>query len=180
MKKYLFILMAAIAFVACNDDEATPNNPGDNSQERTIKTVDETPAQVEAFFSDVNTAMWVNRKILGFTYRKNEICIINSQEELSNLYNGDKPLPEIDFSKYTLLVGHVLAAHSGHLLERTELTEKDGSLTLYVYIRALDEGLAVITPILYWGLYPKLSQKEINVVPLTADGKACDTRDTTL
>ena len=75
MKKYLFILMAAIAFVACNDDEATPNNPGDNSQERTIKTVDETPAQVEAFFSDVNTAMWVNRKILGFTYRKNEIWL---------------------------------------------------------------------------------------------------------
>lgn len=176
MKKYLFILLAAIAFVACNNnDETTPDNPGDNSQVKTIKTVDEMPTQVEAFFSDVNTAMGISPKILNFTYRKNEIAIINSREELSNLYNGGKPLPEIDFSKYTLLVGHVLVAHSGHLLERTELTEKEGRLTLYVYIRDLDEGFAVITPILYWELYPKLSQKEIDVVPLTTEGEPIPT-----
>lgn len=145
--------------------------PAKNNSEQTLYSIVNVSTQVREFFSDIESAMRSGKKLFDFTYRKNEHSIINSQEKLAALYKGEKQLPDIDFSKYTLLVGHVLTSHSGYLLDRIELTKKENWCTLNVYIHELDEGLAVITPILYWGLYPKFPQLPINVVPLTADGE---------
>ena len=158
MKKHLFIILAALTFVACSEDEPSPNG-------KVINEINEVPTQVEAFFSEIETLMWSGKKVYDFTFSQNEIKVINSMEELSDLYTGEKELPEIDFSSYTLLVGHVLTPDTGHRLDRIVLTGMNERLTLNVYIRKLDSGypLTVVTPILYWGLYPKLPNEPVVV-----------------
>ena len=161
MKKYIFILLAAMTFVACSEEEPSPNG-------KDINGVDKVPTQVKEFFSDIETLMWRGKKVFDFTFTQNEIKVINSMEEFADFYIGEKELPEIDFSSYTLIVGHVLTSDTGHELDKIVLKEMNESLTLNVYIRKLDSGFAVITPIPYWGLYPKLPNKPIiaNVIQL--------------
>ena len=164
MKKYLLILLAAMAFAACGDD---------NSQEANIdKEVPEEVAmqRIEAFFENAFSKNW-GMDSFAFTYRHNEICVINSREELAAIYTGEEDIPDIDFSKYTLLIGHVITPDTGHTISRLELTEKDGQKTLYVYVHEWDSGLTVITPVLYWGLYPKFPQHQVNVVAMNENGE---------
>lgn len=96
--------------------------------------------------------------------------VINSKEEFQSIYQGHEQLPEIDFSKYTLIVGQQkrnveLGKESpGQFLEQ-KLYQTDDGYQMYLYCKSVvpDAVLYAISYIYYWGLYPKQDINELNV-----------------
>ena len=95
---------------------------------------------------------------------ENMVYVINSQQELADIYVGKKKLPEIDFDKYTLIIGQQIMPYCGFYVAKKELLADDSGLILNLYARNDRESLPCASQNLYfWGLYPKLSQKTITV-----------------
>ena len=99
-----------------------------------------------------------------------DICkVINSREELQAIYSGDKVLPEIDFQCYTLVIGQTMMPALGYRLVKQELITNamDQSSVLNLYVKNIYEYKpAMIAPLYFWGIYPKmdLSVIKINVI----------------
>jgi hypothetical protein len=77
---------------------------------------------------------------------------------------SDVELPEIDFKKYTLVIGqHGMGA--GYQLERQFIdTESDMPRLNLVYSGSETGGsLTAMLTYCYWGVYPKLSEKTMNL-----------------
>jgi hypothetical protein len=92
-----------------------------------------------------------------------ESCyFINSYEELRSIYTGDDPLPEIDFDSYTIIIGKVFSANLYDSLDKQSFYEIEGKYSLDLFFSG-----ALVIPVFvyynYWGLYPKISRKDINV-----------------
>ena len=96
-----------------------------------------------------------------------EVCkIINSRKELKDIYSGDKDLPEIDFTKYTLIVGYIIMPDLGNNCVRQELvyTTTNSSPVLNLYVKNENEYKpTVISTLYFWGLYPKMQHSKISV-----------------
>ena len=92
--------------------------------------------------------------------------VVNSQEELQKLYSGDMKLPDIDFNRYTLLMGYIFFPSRGTYPSSFELTEKDGQYTYDIRLvtNLQDMNTCDAWTYYYWRLYPKLSSKEVKVV----------------
>ena len=82
------------------------------------------------------------------------------------MYRGANVLPEIDFGKYSLIVGRKTSpVASGLDRSRQVLIEKEDCYNLNLY-RASIEGKTIITASVsyfYYGIYPKLNEKKIVV-----------------
>jgi hypothetical protein len=131
--------------------------------------------QIEDFFNsewadynndDVYPSTFFNHDERG----RDKICLINSQEELSKIYQGTKEIPEIDFSKYTLIVGQqkrnveIGKESTGKFLEQKLFQTEDGyQMNLYCNSIIPDAVIYRISYIYYWGLYPKQDIKNITV-----------------
>ena len=166
MKKYLFILLAAIAFVACSDEEET----------NIIRPVN-APADVKAFFqSEIGKEFGESNTILSDTRivhspvggdvrmpSPDTCCVINSRAELAAIYAGEKQLPDIDFTKYTLVVGKEEMPQSPFILEGMSLTEEENLLVLTLKVKSTENCLMIDYQMRYWALYPKLPGKPIMV-----------------
>lgn len=97
-----------------------------------------------------------------------ETCLVfNSWQEFQDAYMGSKDLPEIDFNQYTLVIGRTWGNDGSFELNNVILRDLG-----YVYeletklFRHHDPNLcytAAITTFFYWRLYPKLSQKDIEI-----------------
>ena len=100
----------------------------------------------------------------GMAIMENMVYVINSQQELADIYVGKKKLPEIDFDKYTLIIGQQIMPYCGFYVAKKELLADDSGLILNLYARNDRESLPCSLESLYfWGLYPKQSQKTITV-----------------
>ena len=104
----------------------------------------------------------------GFILNENSCNRINSREELMALYRGDDVLPEIDLSKYTLVLGARI--YYGYGIDKYHfkqaIFESPGGYILNLYCHRLEDWVELdIIPsqILYYGLYPKLLHREITV-----------------
>lgn len=89
---------------------------------------------------------------------------INSQEELGQLLVTDKTIPQIDFSRYTLVSGNI-TIYQGMIVKGMELQEEDGIYRLHIYIDNYNpHGYGTQEPraYFYWRLYPKLD-KEVSM-----------------
>ena len=94
----------------------------------------------------------------------NVVCLINSRQELEAIYSGSRELPEIDFDKYTLIIGQQIMPCLGFYLAKKELQVGDEGLILKLYARNDSEIHAhMLQNLYYWELYPKLVQKVITV-----------------
>ena len=94
------------------------------------------------------------------------ICdLINSQAQLQAIYYGDKTLPEINFTKYTLLIGRVEVSDSGHSIQKIDLVQTTNGLMANVYIQKSQSGLVfpAFTYLRFWRLYPKLASTDITI-----------------
>ncbi|MBP5278310.1 MAG: hypothetical protein J6Z18_07485 [Prevotella sp.] len=151
------LLMTAVAGLAgCDnaDDSKTTLSP--------VKT-DEL---VDVFFRKASND--IGRGIISFFPERKQSTdvsplIINNVEDLRSAYYGKDELPTIDFSKYTLIIGAVYIT-AGIYVKEQKLILNERSATLHLFMEMTDE--AVITNFnheLYWGLYPKLSIRNINV-----------------
>ena len=93
----------------------------------------------------------------------NECYIINSKQELQELYSGKKDIPEIDFSKYTLIIGQEIMADYDNKIIRQELVCLDDCLLLNIFVPKKEISLCLIDHLFFWGLYPKVGVKRITV-----------------
>lgn len=102
-----------------------------------------------------------------FAIDENIFCVINSQEELMNIYLGDKELPEIDFDNYTLIIGQQIMPYPGFYITKKELVEGEDGLVFNLYVR--NDGYddenrnAKLQFLYYWEFYPKLPQDNISI-----------------
>lgn len=88
------------------------------------------------------------------------VRIINSREEFEQAYNGKYELPDIDFTRNTLIVGLTNSLDSGETLGAVRLLNTEGNYELQVVVDKNVHPTRVyslaITPLLFWKLYPKL------------------------
>ena len=96
--------------------------------------------------------------------KENIVCVINSRQELAEIYLGEKEIPEIDFEKNTLIIGQQIMPSLGFYVAKKELLADDDGLVLTLYAKndLVNLPLALMN-LYYWELYPKLSQKNISV-----------------
>ena len=94
---------------------------------------------------------------------KSQCLVINSTEELKNHYLGDHPFPEVDFDRYTLIVGQEMMPESYYTVLRQELISFGDELTLNVYVPKLENAYTAFQHLFYWGLYPKVRSSSISV-----------------
>ena len=96
---------------------------------------------------------------------KNECYVINSLDELANIYKGDIPIPEIDFEKYTLVIGQEVMPDFYYPEYKQDLmfNEHKCHLTLYVPDFEFDTGYKPLQQFYYWSLYPKFSTEGVSV-----------------
>ena len=98
--------------------------------------------------------------------------VINSDEEFKNIYRGksDAILPEIDFSKYTLIIGQQrpdLGYRPKDLIRKIFYKTPEGYVLELHYNQVIMKKGSVDTfpdyIVYYWGVYPKIEGNKINV-----------------
>jgi hypothetical protein len=102
---------------------------------------------------------------------KENISLINSEEEFQSIYKGMLQLPEIDFSQYTLVIGQkrietYIGKKSSAEFHKLELRDTPEGYHLYLCCNSYIADGAIIydeTFYYYWALYPKLDNKTITV-----------------
>ena len=169
------LMMATAMIVGCSSD-----NDEDDNIIMPVNVVDE--SVVEFFqtelpevhsssenYSRHTTSFFYDPEAngLGSVDPENFFCVINSRQELADIYLGDKELPEIDFDKYTLIVGQQIMPFLGFYVGKKELVVDNDRLVFNLYARHDsndDSLLALMYQYLYfWAVYPKLSQKAISI-----------------
>ena len=149
-------LLLPAGLTACSsDDEIFPLNDA-SGQENLI-----------TFFQKEHLEKGYDRGIPNgfFGDKKNNTCIVvSSREEFLHLYHGNHPLPEVDFSQKSLIIGQSKVEQGGYFVEKQVLVNKNNEYQLDLYIR-LGEGYhdQWITLVRYWGIYPKLQKKDVTI-----------------
>ena len=89
--------------------------------------------------------------------------MINSQSDFHLAYTGDKKLPEIDFDKYTLIIGKDWASNSSYQLQDVQLYDNGKQYILDIDIMHFvwSGAYEAIQNLFYWKVYPKLDKNEI-------------------
>ena len=157
MKKYMFLFVSVlfllgVGMAACSSDEEGGN---DNN---IITPVANMSNEVKNFFDEevANNAFILENP--------NGVVAVNSISELEDIYEGEKPFPDIDFSKYTLIIGEKTMPSGGYYVNRQELNIKLNTLNVYLK-NDLDYRPQVLTHLYFWGLYPKYGKNiSLNVI----------------
>lgn len=187
MKKkicYALCALLAGAFMAgCSDDgnEAFVVNTveGDGAEPTIVVKAVEMDGVVADFFnaelpgySSEDAKRTSGPRSKAFFYDKEQdwyieesrVHVINSRQELADIYQGDRELPEIDFGSYTLIVGQVRVGYKSYLVEK-QLTSDDDGLHLYLHVRNDNEVFECTNSNrYYWALYPKQLQQLVSLV----------------
>lgn len=183
MNRLFLLLVAAgmnLAFTACgssDDEQLTPpgeaENPSTGSFEENgyvdgaiVKATSDSKSHddVYLFFKKelppTSMSYMANPFLFG---DEPDVCqVVNSYDELWAIYKGSEPLPIIDFDSYTLLVGKKETSQFSERLSRQSFYEDNGTYFLDIYYSG-DLFFQTIVSVYYWGLYPKLDERLINV-----------------
>ncbi len=95
---------------------------------------------------------------------KDECYVINSLEELKNIYSGEREIPYIDFGKYTLVIGQKIMPDFYHPVYKQELEFRNHRCDLNLYVPDYGPGFKAIQHFYYWAFYPKFNTEGINNV----------------
>lgn len=165
-----FVLIAGMLCACSSDDDSNLNEDiilpvtlTDNSIAKFFNS--ELPAtnnrSSESLFCTSDT---INGIVFKHAINENIVCLINSRQELEAIYLGSKELPEIDFNRYTLIIGQQIMPCLDFYLVKKELKASDNGLVLKLYVRNDSEIHSLLKQNLYfWEIYPKLVQKVITV-----------------
>ena len=149
----LVLLLSTLALTGCGDNDDTFSlSPTDASE------------QICDFLNNINALS--NMRISGFFEDvdcKEATLIINNENQFRSAYTGAAQIPQIDFSKYTLIIGQIYQSASWILKEQKMVVDgKDATLLLY-YETTHEAVVAVQTEIFYWGLYPKTDVQNVKL-----------------
>ncbi len=148
-------VLLALTITACGNDE--------NDESTVMLTVASPNDDVKKFFE---SSMPLTTDADFFSAKDGDVCeLVNSVEELKMLYSGTMPLPDIDFQKYTLVIGKKLMENSFYQLTRQQIVQEDSRYVLYLYVSPVSEtgSWPAFSYLNFWGLYPKLSKRDIIV-----------------
>ena len=179
----LFLLTAGLA--ACSSDyDDPPEQPDSHQNDVSVDSVDITQdegaskdytvistvpvsEEVKAFFDE---ALPNNKGTPAFTFpsgNETEFSEINSQDELESRYKGESILPEIDFAKFTLIIGKAYMPGLTYHVKAIEIHKYEYNQSLCVFTDD-PEGLFWMAYNMYfWGMFPKIEQEisSISIIP---------------
>jgi hypothetical protein len=93
--------------------------------------------------------------------------LINSMEEFQAAYKGNELLPEVDFERYSILVGRTYRIDGSESLGIYNLVDEGDHYRMYLGIlRNINPDYGYtgdIGDLFYWDLYPKRESKPINI-----------------
>lgn len=165
-------------FCACSSDVEFEGSDSSNLDFEDVESInDSIDESVRSFFEKelqkgYLTGGHVNDHFVirdGFFFEEENTCYrINSMEELASLYHGSDVLPEINFEKYTLLLGCKVFHDANTDVDNTKLVlvETPIEYQLNLCTRHLEGEWAscgITLEIIYYGFYPKLKNKNIKV-----------------
>ena len=161
---FLLPLMVAIGLlvVSCSSDEET---------EGVLVPEAEISEEVSNFFNDEFPSI-SNTYLESFFLHEDRsaMYVINDQEQLLRIYHGDGKLPEIDFQKYSLVIGKELIIMKIGEKYPVKLNNKSlyrngeyYSLNLYCDYVIPEVTINAYRYIYYWGIYPKIKDNKISV-----------------
>ncbi len=173
MRKKLFIIMCfllTILSTGCSSDNETTTNETNlpsNWTDEAIEDFFNTELRIthDSFeYLDSHSFFCEDKSGIKSAIKEDIVCVINSRQELEEIYLGEKEIPEIDFEKNTLIIGQQIMPCLGFYVAKKELLADDDGLVLTLYAKndLVNLPLALMN-LYYWELYPKLSQKTISV-----------------
>lgn len=143
-------------FVACNEPKG-PEYPEVIGVVPLLES--DVPTDVSVFFKE-----HLNPALSDYFPREDDnnepvFSTINSKEELKAVVPSSVELPEIDFEKYTLVIGRYMST-GGAFIESQSIDTEPDIMELNLTF-GLKPGVAMMFWRDYCGLYPKLPQKPI-------------------
>ena len=121
------------------------------------------PDELSAFFESYLPAVSHSRNTSFLFVDSQECHVINNMKEFEAITNVSTVLPEIDFEKYTLIIGHIEKGYASYTFEKQEIYIDPDKVTLVVTLRKFSgNGEPYIyhpedTYYDFWGLYEKIS-----------------------
>ena len=189
MKKLVYILgslfLFSASFTACSSDyDNPPEQPDSHQDEMPVDSVDITQDEgaakdytvissvpvsdeVKAFFDE---ALPNENRTPAFSFpsgNETEFSEINSQEELESRYIGKDILPEIDFAKFTLIIGKAYMLGMTYHVKAIEIHKYEYNQSLCVFTDDPESLFWMAYNMYFWALFPKIEQEisNINIIP---------------
>ena len=161
MKTQTLILAAALflsgaGFAGCSDSDEAPTAAGTPPVAPSQEITDFFEAHLSGHSSDFNFS--------HIDCYETECFLINTVDGLREIVPEPIELPDIDFAKYSLIVGQHVFGSPSYSLESQAVETGADALTLNLVYRVL-QGVAptVMTTYYFWGIYDKLPEYEVNV-----------------
>ena len=174
------ILLLATAITACTADYDEPEQPttrqdevpadsvgmtSPDNPEKDYTVISAVPVSddVKAFFDEALPYFPIGYPTFAFaidTY-DSRFFVINNEEQLSDVYIGEKPLPQLDFENYTLIIGRQCLGGGPDYLDSVYLQVSDNSCVLTIHVSEPRWSYAAVYNMYFWGLFPKI-EKEID------------------
>lgn len=155
------LLLVATLGVACDDVDSKPEPKIDQLPVNVSQDEDQKAfSGVTAFFE---TFSWYDEwpSPVG---RGDGCVLINTPEEFRAFVPAEIELPTIDFGQYTLIVGRKWVSDGGFALRKHGIVyEQQIPVYTLVIERLTGPHHTALESIGYWGLYPKLSQTQMEV-----------------
>ena len=150
------LLLSGAGFAGCSESDEQPTAAG---------TPPVTPSRDVSDFFDAHLSG--HETDFNFSYMdcyETECFLINSVEEFRAIAPEPIELPDIDFAKYSLIVGQHVFEEPRYSLESQAVETGTDALTLnLVYSEFRGIAPAMVAPYYFWGLYDKLPEYEVNV-----------------
>ncbi|MBR4339836.1 MAG: hypothetical protein IKP89_04370 [Bacteroidales bacterium] len=150
------VLVGMLFFAGCEKERITNENNTSGVQEETalnpIVPDSSVKEKLDDFFSK-----WEDTVTVKFT---DCINVINGMDELKKL--GCDNL-KIDFNKYSLIWGKVMAYHTGYSIQKRTLYYDgvNGTYRYDVILHVGDSGYGVVYGIYFWDIFPKKNYKSL-------------------
>ena len=149
-----------------------PEISGVNLDRRNIMIIKpvEASSTVKAFFDEALPYLPdLPLELSPFSFSPNmgsEFFVINSEQELRDLYKGEKPLPQLDFEQNTLIIGQKLMPGESFHLESVEIRVYDDSNVLAIYTREPPYLYTSLYNLYFWGLFPKIENNISDLIQI--------------
>ena len=154
------LLLSGAGFVGCSDSDDPFMAAGTPPVTPSREVSDFFDAHLSEDQTDLNFS-----NIEGSDDISTECFLINTVEQFREIAPEPIELPDIDFAKYSLIVGQHVFEEPRYSLESQAVETGASVLTLNLVYREMRDGVfpAVVTTYYFWGLYDKLPEYEVNV-----------------
>lgn len=158
-------MMAALMLgsVGCSSDEEALSEKEDDNVIATFYE-NQVEQNISEFFHSELDNYIVSQFPWNECFIKDSCILINSKEEFHSFYKGNISIPEIDFTKQTLIIGWKVCGSLRHIEKLNIKKEQSGySLNVYTYRQKDEAYLIDEIQLCYWGLFPKLNENPVSI-----------------